>query len=63
MKSTTKKTTETPQAELRDTMAGILTKPVKRLKSPSKMPSIKEQRKRWKLIGGVMVEMGSDDDD
>ena len=60
---TDKKTTETPQTELRDTMAGILKKPATRLKSPDKMPSIKEQRKRWKLVGGMMVEMGSDDDD
>ena len=60
---TAKKTTETPQAELRETMAAILKKPATQLKSPSKMPSVKEQRKRWKLVGGLMVEMGSDDDD
>ena len=44
-------------------MQGILSKPSKPLKSPSKMPSMKEQRKRWKLVDGMMVEMGSDDDD
>ena len=59
---TTKKTTETPKTELKDTMAGILKKPATRLKSPSKMPSMREQRKRWKLVGGMMIEMGSDDD-
>ena len=32
-------------------------------KSPDKMPSMKEQRRRWKLIDGVMVEKGSDDDE
>ena len=58
---TDKKTTERPQTELRDAMAGILKKPPTGLKSPSKMPSVKEQRKRWKLVGGMMIEMGSDD--
>ena len=58
-----KKPHETPQTELRAQMAGILKKPSTGLKSPSKTPSMKEQRKRWKLAGGVMVEMGSDDDD
>ena len=41
-----KKPHETPQTELRDTMAGILKEPSTGLKSPSKMPSMKEQRKR-----------------
>ena len=60
---TAKKTTETPKTELKDTLPTILKKPPTGLKSPSKMPSVKEQRKRWKLVGGMMVEMGSDDDD
>ena len=60
---TAKKPTETPKAALDKTLRGILAKPSKPPKSPDKMPSMKEQRKRWKLVGGVMVEAGSDDDD
>ena len=60
---TAKKPTETPETELDKTLRGILAKPPKPLKSPDKMPSVKEQRKRWKLVNGVMVEAGSDDDD
>ena len=44
-----------------ESLAGILKKPSTGLKSPSKMPSIKEQRKRWKLVDGMMIEMGSDE--
>ena len=43
------------------TVKDILAKPVKPAKSPKKMPPMKEQRKRWKLIDGVMVEAGIDD--
>ena len=42
------------------TVKGILAKPAKPTKSPKKMPPMKEQRKRWKLVDGVMVEMGTD---
>ena len=49
--------------KLKKTVKGILAKPVKPTKSPDKMPPMKEQRKRWKLVDGMMVEMGSDDDD
>ena len=48
---------------LESALKRILQKPPKPLKSPVKMPSVKEQRKRWKLVNGVMVEMGSDYDD
>lgn len=62
-KSPTKAELEAMEQELADTLQGIFQKPAKKLKSPDKMPSMKEQRKRWKLIDGKMVEMGSDDDD
>ena len=42
------------------TVKAILAKPAKPTKSPKKMPPMKEQRKRWKLVDGVMVEMGTD---
>ena len=62
MKMTTKKTTETPQTELR-THGGDTQKASHGAKIALKNASMKEQRKRWKLVGGMLVEMGSDDDD
>ena len=62
-KKPTKKEKEEAENMLESALKRILQKPPKPLKSPVKMPSVKEQRKRWKLVNGVMVEMGSDYDD
>ena len=45
---------------LKKGLKGILAKPAKLSKSPKKLPPMKERRRRWKLVDGVMVEMGSD---
>lgn len=50
-------------AELQKMLKNILAKPAQLQKSPDKMPSMKEQRRRRKLIDGVMVERGGDDDE
>ena len=50
-------------AELQKMLKNILAKPAQLQKSPDKMPSMKEQRRRRKLIDGVMVERGGDDNE
>ena len=49
--------------QIHNSLKNILAKPAQLQKSPDKMPSMKEQRRRRKLIDGVMVERGGDDNE
>jgi len=62
-KKPTKKEREQVEEVLGDTLRGILSKPAKKLKSPTKMPSRAELRRKWRLIDGKMVEVIGGDDD